>query len=80
MYSQIQTQELDFRVDTNLVNFDGPRSSHQSVIVNNYLYVLGGYVWANNQATVYNDVQFIPINSKVGVDNRWTKTKNLNLI
>jgi hypothetical protein len=75
---QLQSQELEFSNLRTLEPFAGNRTSHQSIIVNNYIYVMGGYVWENNQTTVYNDVQYKCIGNDSIRNSKWVKTRSLN--
>lgn len=77
--AQIEQQKLDFSQPQILQSFSGQRTSHQSVISNHFLYVLGGYKWANNTGTVYRDVQYTSVSTVVNGGNvQWITATNLN--
>jgi hypothetical protein len=55
--------------------FDGPRTSHAAVLVNNRIYVLGGLFASGNNFTLYNDVQTAVLgNDGSIVQGSWKKT------
>jgi Kelch motif len=53
----VQAQQLSFSYWQITTPFDGPRTSHAAVSVNNRVYVLGGLFASGNSFTLYNDVQ-----------------------
>ncbi len=76
-FSQFQQQELEFGTPQKIDSFTGQRVSHESIVINNYLYVMGGYLWANSKGTVYNDVQFTYLDSG-SLNLKWKKTADMN--
>lgn len=63
-----------------LQHFHQPRASHQSVVLRDYLYILGGYYYnyRSNSVVLLNDVQYMNIgNLHEGYtsNNRWCRTQ-----
>lgn len=78
-YSQIENQELEFSDPVKLDTFYGKRTSHQCVVVNNTLYVLGGYFWDGKQTIVYKNVQFANLPAAGQPSQlKWNFTKEMN--
>ncbi len=56
--------------------FDGPRTSHAPVPVNNRIYILGGLYASGNSFTLYNDVQTALLGNDGSIaKGSWTKTR-----
>lgn len=78
-FSQFQQQDLDISSPQNISSFTGKRASHQSIIINNTLYILGGYLWENAQGSVYKDVQFLSLGQHIyQPTSKWNKTTDMN--
>lgn len=78
-YSQFQSQDLEFGTPQKIDSFTGQRASHESIVINNYLYILGGYLWANNKGTIYKDVQYAYLGNNVATSTlKWKKTTDMN--
>jgi len=70
-----RADQLTFSAWKTTTPFDGPRTSHAAVLLNNRIYILGGLYASGNTFTLYNDVQTALLGNDGAIaEGAWAKT------